>query len=95
MRSCFSRAEAPHDEPAHHVAGKGGVKPYRVRIRVPSLPNMLNSTPICYGLKSTHMPVVLVNLEPCVSHVDRVVVVNEKTRKQKLSTLKKLVVKKR
>jgi len=59
MRSCFSRAEAPHGEPAHHVAGKGGVKPYRVRIRVPSLPNMLNSTSICYGLKSTHMPVVL------------------------------------
>lgn len=88
-----SRAEAPRGELVYHVVSKGGAKPYRVRIRTPSLPNIVNSTPIYRDLTLADVPVVLASLDPCISCMERVIIVDEKTGETKLTTLKRLAVK--
>ena len=91
----ISRAEAPRGELVYHVVSRGGMKPYRVRIRTPSIPNILNTTQIYRGLTLADVPVVLASLDPCISCTDRVIVVDEKTRKSRLTTLKKLATRNR
>lgn len=88
-----SRAEAPRGELVYHVVSKGGANPYRVRIRTPSLPNIVNSTPIYRDLTLADVPVVLASLDPCISCMERVIIVDEKTGETKLTTLKRLAVK--
>jgi len=88
-----SRAEAPRGELVYHVVSKGGAKPYRVRIRTPSLPNIVNSPPIYRDLTLADVPVVLASLDPCISCMERVIIVDEKTGETKLTTLKRLAVK--
>ena len=90
-----SRAEAPRGELVYHVVSRGGVKPYRVRIRTPSLPNILNTTQVYRGLTLADVPVVLASLDPCISCIDRVVVVDEKSGETRFSTLKRLAMKRR
>jgi len=89
----ISRVEAPRGELMYYVASRGGVKPYRVRIRTPSMLNIFNTTQIYRGLTLADVPVVLASLDPCISCIDRVIVVNEKTRETRFSTLKRLAVK--
>lgn len=91
----ISRTEAPRGELVYHVVSRGGMRPYRVRIRTPSLPNILNTTQIYRGLTLADVPVVLASLDPCISCIDRVIVVDERSGETRFSTLKRLAMKRR
>jgi len=68
-----SRVEAPRGELIHYLVSKGGIKPYRYKIRSPTLGNI---APVCEMLKGGYIadvPIVLAGIDPCFSCTDRIV----------------------
>ena len=68
-----SRVEAPRGELIHYLVSKGGIKPYRYKIRSPTLGNI---PAVCEMLKGGYIadvPIVLAAIDPCFSCTDRIV----------------------
>ena len=68
-----SRVEAPRGELIHYLVSKGGIKPYRYKIRSPTLGNI---PAVCEMLKGgfiADVPIVLAAIDPCFSCTDRMV----------------------
>ncbi len=70
----IARVEAARGEYMVHVISKGGRKPYRIRLRSPSMP--LLTTAIKHIVKNEEItiadfPVVLASLDPCAPDLDR------------------------
>ncbi|ALL01566.1 NADH-ubiquinone oxidoreductase chain D [Pyrodictium delaneyi] len=86
----ISRVEAPRGELLYHVVSRGGTKPYRVKIRTPSIPNILNSLVAYQGATLADIPVILASLDPCISCMERVIVVDERTGRERLENLRQL-----
>ena len=80
----ISRVEAPRGMLLYHVVSRGGRQPYRVRIRTPSFPNVLNSIFAYRGATLADVPVILTSFDPCISCMERVVVVDEKRGEERL-----------
>jgi len=74
----FTRAEAPRGEVTYYVVSKGGTNPYRVRIRTPSLNNLLNSAFTYIGQSVADVPVIFASYDPCISCMERVVVIDRR-----------------
>lgn len=84
----YSRVEAQRGELTYYVMSDGkSPSPYRVKIRTPSFNNIINSAGIIYmGYSLADVPVILTSLDPCISCMERVVVVDlEKNTKYKLT----------
>lgn len=72
-----SLVEAPRGELVHYVMSKGGNKPYRYKIRAPTLGNI---PAVCEKLRGGYIadiPIVLAGIDPCFSCTDRMVFVDE------------------
>ena len=80
----ISRVEAPRGMLLYHVVSRGGRQPYRVRIRTPSFPNVLNSLFAYRGATLADVPVILTSFDPCISCMERVVVVDEERGEERL-----------
>jgi len=68
-----SRVEAPRGELIHYLVSRGGIKPYRYKIRSPTLGNI---PAVCEMLKGGYIadvPIVLAAIDPCFSCTDRIV----------------------
>ncbi|BES81950.1 nickel-dependent hydrogenase large subunit [Pyrodictium abyssi] len=85
-----SRVEAPRGELLYHVISRGGAKPYRVKIRTPSLPNILNSLIAYRGVTLSDVPVILASFDPCISCMERIIVVDERTGRERVESLRRL-----
>ncbi len=72
----FTIVEAPRGELTYYVMSKGGINPYRVKIRTPSYNNIINSVPFYVGYTIADVPVILVSYDPCISCMERVAVVD-------------------
>ncbi|MEM4369410.1 MAG: nickel-dependent hydrogenase large subunit [Desulfurococcaceae archaeon] len=84
----YARVEAQRGELTYYVMSDGkSPTPYRVKIRTPSFNNIINSAGILYpGYSLADVPVILTSLDPCISCMERVVVLDlEKGTKYKLS----------
>lgn len=68
-----SRVEAPRGELIHYVKSDGTAYPYRVKIRSPSLANLISFPTIIKGGYVADIPAVLGSLDPCFSCTDRMV----------------------
>ncbi len=68
-----SRVEAPRGELIHYVMSDGTAYPYRVKIRSPSLANLISFPTIIRGGYVADIPAVLGSLDPCFSCTDRMV----------------------
>ena len=86
----MSRVEAPRGELIYHVFSDGGPKPRRVKIRTPSFTNILNGTIAFRGASLADVPVILASFDPCISCMERVLVVDERTGSQRLVWLRDL-----
>ena len=78
----FSLVEAPRGELAHYIQSRGGDKPYRYKIRAPTLGNI---PALCEKLKGGYIadiPIVLAGIDPCFSCTDRMVFVDENRGKR-------------
>ena len=73
-----SRTEAPRGMLLYRVVSRGGVYPARVRIRTPSMPNVLGTLFAYRGVRLEDVPLVLLSMDPCISCMERMVVVRRR-----------------
>lgn len=67
--------EAPRGELFYFVRSGGGMKPERVKIRTPTMANILTATEMLKGHTLADVPVVLTGMDPCFGCMDRISVV--------------------
>jgi len=74
-RDAVRHVEAPRGELFYFVRSGGGMKPERVKIRTPTLANILTATEMLKGHTLADVPVVLTGMDPCFGCMDRISVV--------------------
>jgi len=73
----YTRVEAQRGELTYYVMSDGkGQNPYRVKIRTPSFNNIINSAFMYIGHSLADVPVILTSLDPCISCMERVTVID-------------------
>lgn len=73
------RVEAPRGELFYHFKSRGGVKPFRVKVKTPTISNI---PPIIEKLKGetvAEIPIVVASVDPCFTCTERVTVVDSDT----------------
>lgn len=68
-----SRVEAPRGELIHYVKSDGTAYPYRVKVRSPTLANLVAFPDMIRGAYIADIPAVIGSLDPCFSCTDRMV----------------------
>ncbi len=68
-----SRVEAPRGELIHYVKSDGTAYPYRVKVRSPTLANLVAFPEIIRGAYIADIPAVIGSFDPCFSCTDRMV----------------------
>lgn len=86
----FTRIEAPRGELTYYVMSDGKPKPYRVKIKTPSFTNIINSGYLYIGYTIADLPVILASLDPCISCMERVTVIDLKNNTRRKIPLKEL-----
>lgn len=71
-----SRVEAPRGELLHYVKSDGSAYPYRVKVRSPTLANIISFREIVRGSYVADIPAALISLDPCFSCTDRMAFVD-------------------
>jgi Ni,Fe-hydrogenase III large subunit len=74
--------EAPRGELFYFVRSPGGTAPDRVKIRTPTMANLLTATEMLKGHTLADVPVVLTGMDPCFGCMDRVSIVELDKSKQ-------------
>jgi Ni,Fe-hydrogenase III large subunit len=74
--------EAPRGELFYYVRSPGGTVPERVKIRTPTMANVLTATSMLKGYTLADVPVVLTGMDPCFGCMDRVAVLDVDKQKQ-------------
>ncbi len=74
--------EAPRGELFYFVKSPGGTVPERVKIRTPTLANILTATSMLKGYTLADVPVVLTGMDPCFGCMDRVSVLEVDKQKE-------------
>ena len=77
-----SLVEAPRGELVHYIQSRGEDKPYRYKVRAPTLGNIPS---VCEKLRGGYIadiPIVLAGIDPCFSCTDRMVFVDENRGKR-------------
>jgi formate hydrogenlyase subunit 5 len=72
----LSRVEAPRGELVHYVKSNGTPYPERVKIRSPTLANIISFRKMIRGCYVADIPAVLASLDPCFSCTDRMAFVD-------------------
>jgi Ni,Fe-hydrogenase III large subunit len=68
--------EAPRGELFYFLKSGGGSVPQRVKVRTPTMANLLTATEMLQGHTLADVPVVLTGMDPCFGCMDRVSVVD-------------------
>ncbi len=72
----YSRFEAQRGELVYYLKSNGTDKPYRVKIRTPTMANILSLAEILKGCYIADVPIALASIDPCFSCEDRVTFVD-------------------
>lgn len=78
----IGRVEAPRGELLYHIVSDGGVKPYRVKIRTPSLLNIHNGVFMLLNQYIADIPAVFTSFDPCISCAERVIVIDKEGKRK-------------
>ncbi|MCD6485581.1 MAG: nickel-dependent hydrogenase large subunit [Candidatus Odinarchaeota archaeon] len=78
-----SRVEAPRGELLYHIRTTGYITPERVKIRTPTIPNLVSAKHILVGGTLADAPVSIGSLDPCISCTNRVMIIDLKSGKSK------------
>ena len=73
-----SRVEAPRGELIHYVKSDGTAYPYRVKVRAPTLANLMAFPDAIIGGYIADIPSVMGSLDPCFSCTDRMAFIDTK-----------------
>jgi Ni,Fe-hydrogenase III large subunit len=74
--------EAPRGELFYFVKSAGGSAPDRVKIRTPTMANLLTATEMLKGQTLADVPVVLTGMDPCFGCMDRISVLDVSKSKE-------------
>ncbi len=77
----ISRTEAPRGEDIHYLRANGTDKPERLKVRAPTLANILNVAHTLKGANIADIPLIVAGIDPCMGCMDRVLIL-DRTRKQ-------------
>jgi formate hydrogenlyase subunit 5 len=77
-----SRVEAPRGELIHYVKSDGTAHPYRVKVRSPTLANLVAFPKMIIGSYIADIPSVMGSLDPCFSCTDRMAFIDTKKGKR-------------
>jgi formate hydrogenlyase subunit 5 len=72
----YTHVEAPRGELFYYVRSEGKSGPNRVKLRTPTLANILTATEMLKGRPLADVPIVLTGMDPCFGCMDRVAVVD-------------------
>jgi len=87
----YTRVEAPRGELTYYVVSDGkGPNPYRVKIRTPSFNNIVNSPFMFVGYSVADLPAILASLDPCISCMERVTVIDVENGARRSMALREL-----
>jgi NADH-quinone oxidoreductase subunit D len=75
----ISRVEAPRGEDFHYVRANGTNKPARLKVRAPTLANLLPLCNMFTGMNIADIPVVIAGIDPCIACAERVTLHNRST----------------
>ncbi|TET26059.1 MAG: hypothetical protein E3J73_05155 [Candidatus Bathyarchaeum sp.] len=73
-----SRVEAPRGELIHYIKSDGTAYPYRVKVRAPTLANLMAFPDAIRGAFIADIPSVIGSLDPCFSCTDRMAFLDTK-----------------
>jgi NADH-quinone oxidoreductase subunit D len=76
LGEAVGRVEAPRGELIHHIISRGGDKPYRLKVRTPTLANFPSACHLLKGIRIADIPAALVSIDPCFSCTDRMAIVD-------------------
>lgn len=68
-----SRYEAPRGEDVHYVKGNGTDKPERVKLRAPTLANLMSVSKMLENNNLADVPITIAAIDPCFSCTDRMI----------------------
>jgi Ni,Fe-hydrogenase III large subunit/NADH:ubiquinone oxidoreductase subunit C len=77
-----SRVEAPRGELIHYVKSDGTAYPYRVKVRAPTLANLMAFPDAIKGGYIADIPSVMGSLDPCFSCTDRMAFIDNNNGKK-------------
>jgi len=73
----FSRYEAPRGEAILYLRGNGTEKPDRVKVRAPTLANLVSIRHTLLNQQLADIPIIVAAIDPCLSCTDRVVLLQQ------------------
>lgn len=82
----IARVEAPRGELFYYARSDGSDKPARVKIRTPTIMNILALKPMLLGQQLADLPIIVSSIDPCFACTDRVTVIDNRTEKQRTMT---------
>ena len=85
-----SRVEAPRGELIHYARSNGTSRPERYKIRSPTLGNIPALCKMLLGQHVADIPIVLAGIDPCFACMDRIAIVDTKTRKRRVMNFEEL-----
>ncbi len=91
----LSRVEAPRGELVHYVKSNGTAYPERVKIRSPTLANIISFREMIRGCYVADIPAVLASLDPCFSCTDRMAFIDVNSGSRWIWSMNDIKAKKR
>lgn len=68
----LNRVEAPRGENTHYLRSDGTDKPFRLKIRAPTLANILALCEMLVDMNIADVPVVIAGIDPCIACAERI-----------------------
>jgi ech hydrogenase subunit E len=85
-----SRVEAPRGELFYFIKSNGTDRPERIRVRTPTICNMMSVVKLAVGHQLADVPMILAGIDPCFSCNDRMVVLRRDRKDQEIWSWEKL-----
>lgn len=79
-----SLVEAPRGENLHYVRADGSEKPARVKVRAPTLANILSLCKMLQGGNIADIPVIVAGIDPCIACAERMIFMDTTTGKHSI-----------
>jgi len=80
----ISLVEAPRGELLYFVKTNGKEGLWRLKVRTPTIPNVLGLKPMLVGCEIADIPVVVASIDPCMACANRLAVVDAVTEDEKI-----------
>lgn len=85
-----SMVEAPRGELLYFVKTNGKEGLWRLKVRTPTIPNVLGLKPMLIGCEIADIPVTVASIDPCMACANRITIVDPDKREAKVTDMSNL-----